>query len=214
MGEAGGPPPPAAPYVAAPVWMPRPGIKAETGKWISAGWNMVKADLGNFILVTLIFMVVNSVASIVTQGPLQVGFHIFCIKKMYGKKAELGDLFKGFDYFAAALVAALIIGAFVFVGILLCIIPGLLVAAALKFTYLFILDKKMEFWPAIQASHETVKSDYLGFTLFLCALGLINILGLLACIVGLLVTIPLSIAAITYAYQEVVGFDQRTIDAL
>jgi uncharacterized membrane protein len=208
-GEAGVPPPPAQ-----PVWTPRPGVKAETGKWISAGWDMVKADLGNFIVVTLIFVVVNSVASIVTQGPLQTGFHLFCAKKLYGRRAEVGDMFKGFDYFLPAFVAALLIGIFVFIGILLCIIPGLVVAAAVKFTYLFIMDKKMDFWPAIEASHNVVKNDYFGFTMFLVALGLINLLGALACIVGLLVTIPLSVAAITIAYQEVVGFEQRTVDAL
>lgn len=209
MGAAGVPPPPAT-----PVWTPRAGVKAETGKWISAGWNMVKADMGNFILVTLVFVLVNSVASIVTQGPLQTGFHLFCAKKLYGRRAEVGDLFKGFDYFLASFVAALLIGVFVCAGILVCIIPGLVIAAALKFTYLFILDKKMEFWPAMQASHEAVKNDYFGFTIFLFLLGLINCLGFLCCIVGLLVTIPLSIAAITIAYQEVVGFEQRTVDAL
>jgi uncharacterized membrane protein len=83
-----------------------------------------------------------------------------------------------------------------------------------KFTYLFIFDKRMDFWPAMQASHAVVKNDYFGFTMFLLVLGLINILGFLCCIVGLLVTIPMSIAAITIAYQEIVGFDQRTVDAL
>lgn len=207
-GAAGAPPPPPA----TPVWTPRLGAKAETGKWISAGWNMVTADMGNFALLTLVFILVNSLGSIVTQGPLQTGFHLFCAKKLYGRRAELGDLFKGFDYFVAAFVAALLIGIFVFAGSLLCVIPGLVIAAALKFTYLFILDKKMEFWPAMQASHEVVKSDYFGFTIFLIALACVNILGALACIVGLLVTIPLSIAAITVAYQEVVGFEQSTVD--
>ena len=34
---------------------------------------MVTADLGNFALLGLVFVLVNSVASIVTQGPLQTG---------------------------------------------------------------------------------------------------------------------------------------------
>ena len=50
--------------------------------------------------------------------------------------------------------------------------------------------------------------------MFLLAMAGINILGFLCCIVGLLVTIPMSIAAITIAYQEIVGFEQRTVDAL
>jgi uncharacterized membrane protein len=203
--------PPAAPQVA---WVAPVGVKAQTGRWISAGWHMVTADLGNFALVSLIFVLVNSVASVVTQGPLQTGFHLYCVKKLYNKRFDLGDLFKGFDYFVAAFVASLLIAIFVFAGTLLCIIPGLVVAGMYKFTYLFILDKKMEFWPAMQASHEVVKNDYFGFTMFLIVMALINILGFLCCIVGLLVTIPVSIAAITIAYQEIVGFDQRTVDAL
>jgi len=189
-------------------------VKAQTGRWISAGWAMVTADLGNFALISLVFVLVNSVASIVTQGPLQVGMHIFCMKKLFQKPTDIGNLFKGFDFFLPAFVAALIIGVFTFVGFLVCIIPGLVVAAIFKFTYLFIMDKRMDFWPAMQASHEVTKNDYFGFTIFLLAMAGINILGFLCCIVGLLVTIPLSIAAITIAYQECVGFEQRTVDAL
>jgi len=83
-----------------------------------------------------------------------------------------------------------------------------------KFTYLFIIDKRMDFWPAMQASHAIVKQDYFGFTMFLLAAAGINILGALCCIVGLFVTIPLTFAAITVAYQEIVGFDEQTIAAL
>jgi uncharacterized membrane protein len=199
---------------AAVAWTAPVGVKAQTGRWISAGWAMVTADLGNFALISLVFVLVNSVASIVTQGPLQVGMHIFCMKKLFQKPTDIGNLFKGFDFFLPAFVAALIIGVFTFVGFLVCIIPGLVVAAIFKFTYLFIMDKRMDFWPAMQASHEVTKNDYFGFTIFLLAMAGINILGFLCCIVGLLVTIPLSIAAITIAYQECVGFEQRTVDAL
>jgi uncharacterized membrane protein len=200
--------------LSAVAWVAPVGVKAQTGRWISAGWAMVTADLGNFALISLVFVLVNSVASIVTQGPLQVGMHLFCMKKLFRKPTDIGNLFKGFDFFLPAFVAALIIGVFTFVGILLCIIPGLVVASMYKFTYLFIMDKRMDFWPAMEASHSVVKNDYFGFTLFLITMGLINILGFLCCIVGLLVTIPVSIAAITIAYQECVGFEQRTVDAL
>lgn len=201
-------------YASAPAWTAPVGVKAQTGRWISAGWAMVTADLGNFALISLIFVLVNSVASIVTQGPLQTGLHLYCTKRLFQKRTEIGDLFKGFDYFLPAFVAALLIGIFAFAGSLLCLIPGLIIAAMYKFTFLFIMDKRMDFWPAMQASHAVVKNDYFGFTIFLIAMALVNLLGLLCCVVGLLVTIPMSVAAITVAYQECVGFEQRTVDAL
>jgi uncharacterized membrane protein len=196
------------------AWTPPIGIKSQSGRWISEGWQMVKADMGAYVLLGLVFAALSSVVPMVLQGPMLVGFHIFCIKKMLNRRAELGDLFKGFDFFLPAFVASLIISVFVFAGTLACIIPGLVVAAMYKFTYLFILDKRMDFWPAMQASHAVVKNDYFGFTMFLLLMALVNFLGFLCCIVGLLVSIPVTLAAVTVAYKEIVGFDPRTAETL
>ncbi len=193
-------------------FVPRAGIKAEGGRWISEGFDLVKKDLGNYILIALIFLLLNGVPLI--QGALIAGFHIFTMKKLMGRKAEFGDLFKGFNFFVPTLVASLLISIFTLAGTLLCIIPGLVVAAMYKFTYLFIVDKRMDFWPAMQASHAVVKNDYFGFTMFLILAFLVNVLGFISCLVGLLVTIPLTFAAITIAYKELVGFEPNTVDAL
>jgi uncharacterized membrane protein len=193
-------------------WNPPTGIKATPGKWIGEGWELVKADMGTYVLISLIFFLLNSVPFI--QGALIAGFHIYTMKKILGRPAEFGDLFKGFNFFIPTLVASLLIGLFTFCGTLLCIIPGLVVAAMYKFTYLFIVDKRMDFWPAMQASHAVVKNDYFGFTMFLLLAVLVNLLGALCCIVGMLVSIPVTIAAITVAYKEIVGFEQSTTAAL
>jgi uncharacterized membrane protein len=212
-GQAFGPGVPAglAPAVA---WTPPIGVKAQTGRWISEGWQMVKEDIGNYILMALLFVAVSSVGSIITQGPMMAGFHIVCMKRALNRKPEVGDLFKGFNYFVPALVASIIISLFVFGGTLLCIVPGLVIGAMYKFTYLFIVDKRMDFWPAMQASHAVVKNDYFGFTMFLLVLLLIDILGVLCCIVGVFITMPITVAAITVAYKEVVGFDPVTAETL
>ena len=193
-------------------WTPPAGVQASGGRWIAEGWAIVKGDLGSYVVISLLFAVLSGVPLI--QGPLILGFHIFTMKKLMGRNAEIGDLFKGFNFFVPALVASLLIGLFTFAGTLLCIIPGLVVAAMYKFTYLFIVDKRMDFWPAMQASHAVVKNDYFGFTMFLLLAFLVNVLGFLCCIVGLLVTIPLTFAAITVAYKEIVGFEPRTVDSL
>ena len=131
-----------------------------------------------------------------------------------GRPAEFADLFKGFNFFVPTLVASLVISLFVFGGTLLCVIPGLVLAAMYKFTYLFIVDKRMDFWPAMQASHAVVKNDYFGFTMFVVLMALVGMLGFLCCVVGILIAMPVCLAAITVAYKQLVGFEQRTIDAL
>ena len=201
------PAPPAA-------WTPPSSVRVESSRWISAGWQLVKADMGNYVLLAVVAAVLSSAVPVVLQGPMTAGMHIFTMKKIAGRRGELNDLFTGFNFFVPTLVASLLIGLFASIGMLLCIIPGLVVAAMYKFTYLFILDKRMDFWPAMQASHAVVKNDYVGFTLFMLLLALINLLGVLCCIVGVLVTIPLSVAAITVAYQEIVGFEPHTLETV
>jgi uncharacterized membrane protein len=196
------------------AWTPPATVHVEAGRWISEGWALVTADLGNYVLLALVFLVLSSAVPVILQGPLIAGFHIFTMKKLMGRHAEFADLFTGFNYFVPTLVASLVIGLFVFAGTLACVIPGLVVAAMYKFTYLFIVDKRMDFWPAMQASHAVVKQDYVGFTLFLVLLALVNILGLLCCIVGIFVSLPVTLVAITLAYKEIVGFEPRTVDAL
>jgi uncharacterized membrane protein len=198
----------------ATTWTPPVGVQSQTGRWIGAGWQLVKDDLGNYVLLALIFTVLNGMVPLILQGPLVAGFHIFTMKKLTGRQAEFADLFKGFNFFIPTLVASLLIALFTSLGVVLCIIPGLVIAAMYKFTYLFIVDKRMDFWPAMQASHAIVKQDYFGFTMFLLAAAGINILGALCCIIGVFVTIPITFAAITVAYQEIVGFDEQTLAAL
>ncbi|PYT26762.1 MAG: hypothetical protein DMG57_20595 [Acidobacteria bacterium] len=198
----------------AAAWTPPVGVQSQTGRWIGEGWRMVKADMGTYVLLAFVFMVLNGTVPFILQGPLLAGFHIFCMKKTLNRPAELADLFKGFNYFVPTLVASLLISLFVFGGTLLCIIPGLVLAAMYKFTYLFIVDKRMDFWPAMQASHAVVKNDYFGFTIFLLAVAGVNLLGLLCCIVGLLVTMPVTFAAITVAYKEIIGFEPTTVEII
>ena len=201
-------PAPAAP----PAYVPRVGLTARSGAWVGGGWDLVKADMGNYVLLGLVFIALNAMVPLILQGPLIAGFHIYTLKRILGRQTDFSDLFKGFNFFVPALVASLVIALFTFGASLLCLIPGLVVAAMYKFTYLFIVDKRMDFWPAMQASHSIVRNDYFGFTMFLLLLFLVNVLGAVCCIVGLLVSIPVTFAAITVAYGELVGFDPQTPD--
>jgi len=196
------------------LWVPPVGAESQTGRWIGEGWRLVKDDLGNYVLLAIVFSILNSAVPLILQGALVVGFHIFTMKKLANRRPEFADLFKGFNFFVPALVATLLIALFTFGGTLLCIIPGLVIAAMYKFTYLFIFDKRMDFWPAMQASHSIVRQDYFGFTMFLLALAGVNLLGFLCCVIGIFVTIPLTFAAITVAYRDIVGFDEQTIASL
>ena len=147
----------------------RMNAQVQTSKWISEGWALVQADMGMFALLTLIVGAVGSALPVILQGPMAVGFHIAILRKQRTGKLELEDCFKGFDYFAPSVVASLLISIFVTLGVLACIVPGLILHAMYQFTYLFILDKRLDFWPAMQASANLVKTDLMGFSIFALA---------------------------------------------
>jgi len=209
-GQQMGGPAPAFAAAAAGPFVPPTSVDVQAWKWIGQGWDLVKQDWLLFGLMAVVFFFIQ-VVPFVLQGALTVGFHFAVMRKILTGRLDFADLFKGFDYFVPALVASLIIAVFGMIGTLLCIIPGIVVAASLQMTYLFILDRKMDFWPAIQASHDVAKQNYVGFTLFLLALVLVHILGFLACFVGLFLAFPIHIAAVTFAYKEIVGFETKQL---
>ena len=193
-----------------PAWTPPATVHVTAGRWIGMGWDLVKTDIGGYMLLSLVFFMLSSVPLI--QGALHAGFGIHTIKKLSGRRADFSDFFKGFNFFIPTLVASLIIGVFTFAGALACLVGAIVVTAMFQFTYLFIVDKKMDFWPAMQASHAVVKANYLGFSLFIILAALVNVLGFCCLIVGMLITAPVTYAATVIAYRELVGFDPRTAD--
>jgi len=176
--------------------------------WYSAGWNIVTQDTATFALIALLFVILNGVPFM--HGPLLVGMHLAIMRKMMLGRVEVGDFFKGFNYLLPALIAGVIVAMLVGFGFVLCIIPGLVLAGMYCFTWIFIADKNMDFWPAMEASHAVVKlNGYFNFVLFVLAGVLVNLVGALCCLVGLLITIPATYAAITVAYEELVGFEKH-----
>ena len=67
------------------------------------------------------------------------------------------------------------------------------------------IDKQLGFWEAMELSRKVVTHQW--WSLFaLCLLaGLISVLGLIACCIGVFVTAPIGIAAILYAYEDILG---------
>lgn len=158
-------------------------------------------------LITVLGAVVANITFGILTGAMAIGGYIMLTRKLVRNTIDIGDLFKGLKFWLDGLLAVIVMAAFVFIGMLFCIIPGLVAAASFMFTFHFIFDKKMSFWDAMMASHEVVKKDYFGYTIFLISIALLNILGVIACFVGVFVTISWGHAAMTVAYRDAVGFD-------
>jgi uncharacterized membrane protein len=89
------------------------------------------------------------------------------------------------------------------IGLVIVIIPATYFSVSWLFALPLIIDKQMEFWPAMGASRKMVgKHWWLVFGL-LVVCGLLYLVGFVACCVGIFFALPLMLGAIMYAYESI-----------
>ena len=88
-------------------------------------------------------------------------------------------------------------------GFVVAMVPAIYLGTAWMFSLPLIVDKQMEFWPAMGASRRVVgKHWWLVFGLAVVC-GLIKLAGFAACCVGLFFTLPIAFGATMYAYESI-----------
>ncbi|HVV00629.1 MAG TPA: GYF domain-containing protein [Verrucomicrobiae bacterium] len=88
------------------------------------------------------------------------------------------------------------------VGSVLAIVPMVYLAVSWMFALPLVIDRRISFWEALELSRRTVGSQWWNAFGLLVVCGLINVLGLIACCVGLLFAIPVSMGALMFAYES------------
>jgi zinc ribbon protein len=154
---------------------------------------------GSYFLLMLVMLPLSAV--------LMGGMHKAALKQIRGGQIEFKDLFSARDRFLPILGALLLQGLLAAVGSFLCIIPGLIVAGLLFFTLPLIIDRKLGVIDAMKASVEMTKPNLLMFTIFAVVVQLIASVGQVACIVGLLATLPLMFTMTAAAYRDCFGVE-------
>ncbi len=187
--------------------MSQAGVQFEIGQVLGRSWEIFKANLGPLLGGFLVMFVIIGASSavyigpIILSGPMTLGFYKMARTAVNGQSVEFSDLFSGFQKFLPAFLAYLIIAIFTSIGMIFCILPGILVSLVYMPTYLFILDDNLDFWNAMEASRKMVMNNFGQWLLLLVVLFALNLVGMLACCVGFVVTAPVSILAITLAYD-------------
>jgi uncharacterized membrane protein len=151
-------------------------------------------------------MIVSILWNLLAGGALLGGLYNYFLKHIRGQPATLGDAFSGCGKAYISLTLAHVTTAFLgLLGLLLCVIPGIYLGVSWKFTLPLVIDKQLGFWEAMELSRKVVTRQwFLLFALLLVA-GLISVSGLLLCCIGILATVPLGIATILYAYEDIFG---------
>jgi hypothetical protein len=190
----------------------RRGVVIDIGSAISRGWTLVMDNMAVMIGATLLGWLISvGLAFVPVLGwavgiVLMAGLDYMFLRRIRGEQIQIGDLFAGFNIaFLHLVLAGLVKWLLTSVGLLLCILPGIYLAVGYVFVLPLIIDKQMEFWPAMEVSRQVVHQHWWSIFLLTIMLVLIVCVGFLACIVGVLIAIPVATAAMMYVYEDLFG---------
>jgi uncharacterized membrane protein len=189
------------------------------GDYFKTGWGLFTQYPGGFVGFCLLYLLIQAilnsipylgaVVSFAVSTPLLMGNFIVSAKLLHGQTPEFRDFFEGFQYFLPLLLLSLVAGVFIAIGTILFIIPGLYLIVAYMFASYLVVDRRQDFWPAMELSRRTVNPRWFGYFALALLVVLLNLAGAVALGVGLLVTIPLSFCAVTAAYADIFGLQSK-----
>jgi len=196
------------------------------GEVIKFGWRTMKENIGFFIgllLVTIVVVYVPVVIAALLIGKstfLGVIFYllflVLCIVVSMGlikialsfcdnEKGRFGDLFSCFPLFFKYLIATILYVLMVYAGMILLFFPAVIWGVKFSLYPYFIVEKGLGPIEALKASSRTTmgaKWDVLGFSCVAC---IINMAGLFCLIIGIFATAPTVMVATALVYRKLLA---------
>ena len=166
---------------------------------------------GTILMVTGGALVVGGsmLLSLTVQTGAMGGYQLLWLKMLRQKSVSLDDV-KHVRPFLLPLVSTTLLQALVFLaGFAAFIVPGVVLATSTSLAPFFVLDHGMSAREALVASHRATRGRRLQLFGLLCLLTMANILGLLACGLGLFVSYPLSLGALATFYRRIIEPGER-----
>ncbi len=208
-----------------PAPKPPPGHSFSSSEAIKFGFNFFKKNIATFIklgaalivinivmgiigglfghnnLIALIWSIVSAILSLI----IQVGIIKIVLDLHDGKPLNLANLYSMFHLAPRFIGASVLYGLMILVGLVLLIIPGIYLAIKLQFYSFLIVDKNAGVVDSLKKSWAITKGVELNLFLFTLVIVILNILGAIALLVGLLVTIPTTTMASVYVYRKLLS---------
>jgi len=133
-------------------------LMAEARESLSGNWGLAIATFLVYGIIISIFQVIPTVGSVLAlfiAGPMLVGVSMFSLSLSRGESARLEQIFEGFKNYGTVLGAYLLMVLFIFLWMLLLIIPGIIAAIAYSQTfYILAEDDTIGSMDALKKSKE------------------------------------------------------------
>lgn len=147
----------------------------------------------SFIL-ELSFWLLNSV--------LWIGFITVCFRLVAKKSVELISLIGDVSKLPSYIIASILYGLAVGVGLVLLIVPGILLMTRLQLYIYYIVDKNQGPMQSLRSSWNATRGHTMNLLGALIVAIFINLAGALALGIGLFITYPATVLAGVYIYKK------------
>jgi hypothetical protein len=181
--------------------------KIDIGCEFGRGWTLFKENMGLFVMAALLAMVLTLISCGILSGSMTAGLFLV-IERLINKdpvKPQAGDIFKGLDFFVQSLLLFIILMA---LGFLLGIIPvvgqiaGFLLGSIMMWGMMFVAYEKLSAMDALKKIYTLTKTGDFTMPLVLGVIAnLVAGLGVIACGIGILFTMPFAYCVMACCYQ-------------
>lgn len=167
---------------------------------------------GEASAVLSILGVLGFIYGILVVGPTDYGVDFAFLKAARGDKLEIRDMFEAFRNYWNAVLANILVGVIVLIGLFLLIVPGIIFACKLAFTPYLVVDRKMAVIEAVKESWRMTNGHaWKVFLIGLLAIPIV-IVGLLCLVVGIIPSLMWITATFASLYHAVsVSSEVRTV---
>jgi len=165
------------------------------------GWELFTRRPWLLIGATIVAGLINGVAAnvpfatLVTYPLLLAGLYLMIMRLVRGQPVAFANLFDALPRILPLVAASVLTSLLIALGLILFVIPGLYLAVAYGFTTLNIIERDMDFWPAMESSRKTITTVFWPYLGLILVLGVITIVAALPFGLGLPVAVPVCLAA-------------------
>ena len=204
----------------------------DAGRSYSIGWKVMGIYFVELLVVSIVYAILSGPISVMqwrvnhfewfliplaffgivygifVAGPIGYGTNWVFLKAVRGERIEIRDMFRVFQKnYWNVVIANIVVGVIVGLGIVMLIVPGIIFACRLAFVPYLVVDREMDVMDALRVSWDMTRGYgwqifFIGFLAIFIVIG-----GLICLFVGVIISIMWISAAFAVMYHAVESKD-------
>lgn len=143
------------------------GDNVNVGRCLSRGFELLRGNFGLLAgacglvwllgIVMQFLPIIGGIVYLMLDGVLYGGLYLVFLRRIRGQSTGAGEVFAGFGpMFPQIVLAGIVTSVLTWIGLFFCFFPYVYLTVAWVFAIPLVIDKRLEFWPAMEQSRKQV----------------------------------------------------------